>query len=84
MHHYDQRWPRWRAPSPVEARFAVGERVCIVGAPESYGYNGCVGTIVAIDGVQIHVQVDDPPGDMTCTTFYREELTHAPDVPSAE
>lgn len=63
-----------RSLRPTATRFMVGQRVCIVGAPESYGYNGRTGTIVAIDGFQVSVDVDDPPDDMNCTTFYYEEL----------
>lgn len=74
MRSYDQRQPRFGPPARATTSFAVGQRVRIVGAPDSYGYNGCTGTVVAIDGSHIHVQVDDPPGDMRCTTFYREEL----------
>ncbi|HWQ14847.1 MAG TPA: hypothetical protein VNL77_18755 [Roseiflexaceae bacterium] len=84
MGHYDQRRPRSRPPSRDLTQFTVGERVAIVGAPASYGYNGRVGTIIAIDGIQIRVQVDDPPGDMTCSTFYQEELVRVREAPAED
>ena len=56
------------------AVFAVGERVRIVNAPTSYGYNGRVGVVAAIDGTQISVMTDEHPTDLRCTTFYPEEL----------
>jgi ribosomal protein L21E len=63
-------WPT----TGVARAFAVGERVRIVHAPTSYGYNGRVGIIVGIDDAQISVAVDEPPADLRCTTFYAEEL----------
>jgi hypothetical protein len=73
--------PRQRRPgiwpaTPVAHAFVVGERVRIVHAPTSYGYNGRAGTIMGIDGAQINVIVDEHPADMCCTTFYPEELEY--------
>jgi hypothetical protein len=58
----------------MAAALAVGERVRIVNAPASYGYNGRVGVIEAIDGSQICVRVDEHPADFRCSIFYVEEL----------
>lgn len=58
----------------MAAVFEVGERVRIVNAPASYGYNGRTGIVVGIDGTNISVMVDEHPDDMRCTTFYAEEL----------
>jgi ribosomal protein L21E len=63
-------WPA----NQVAITFAVGERVRIVHAPTSYGYNGRAGIVTGIDGAQINVIVDEHPVDMSCTTFYAEEL----------
>ena len=52
----------------------VGDRVRIVNAPASYGYNGRTGVIEVIDGAQISVRVDEHPADFHCSTFYAEEL----------
>ena len=56
------------------ATFEVGERVRIVNAPASYGYNGRAGVVAAIDGSQISVRVDKHPDDFHCDIFYAEEL----------
>jgi ribosomal protein L21E len=74
MSNSHQRRPGIRPATRVAAAFAVGERVRIVNAPVSYGYNGRAGIVVAIAGGQISVLVDEPPSDMRCTTFYTEEL----------
>ena len=69
---------RQRVGSPQPGRrgavFEVGERVRIVNAPASYGYNGRAGVVEAIDGAQISVQVDEHPADFHCSVFYAEEL----------
>lgn len=62
-----------QAPLPGDA-FVVGERVRIVRAPASYGYNGRIGIVVAVSGTEISVEVDEHPADTHCTTFYTEEL----------
>jgi hypothetical protein len=69
-----QRRPRIWQETRKAAAFAIGERVRIVHAPASYGYNGRAGIVVGIEGVQISVMVDDHPIDMRCTTYYAEEL----------
>ena len=74
MSNYYQRRPALRPARPAAPTFAIGERVRIVQAPESYGYNGRTGSIVGLDGAQIIVLVDEHPVDMRCTTFYAEEL----------
>jgi hypothetical protein len=58
----------------MAAAFVVGERVRIVNAPGSYGYNGRTGIVVGVDGTQINLMVDEHPDDMYCTAFYAEEL----------
>lgn len=60
------------------AHFAVGDRVVIVGAPGSYGYNGRAGTVIGVDGAAVDVTVDDPPDDIVCTRFFCEELAPMP------
>jgi hypothetical protein len=74
MSNNQQRRPDIRPATPVATAFVVGERVRIVHAPASYGYNGRAGIVVEIDGPQISVMVDEHPTDMHCTTFYTEEL----------
>lgn len=74
MSNYHQRRPGIRPATRVAAAFVVGERVRIVNAPASYGYNGRAGTVVAIFGAQISVMADEHPADTRCTTFYAEEL----------
>lgn len=74
MRHTDQRRPHVGTAPDALPPFVVGDRVLVVGAPASYGYNGRTGTVVTVDGPQIYVEVDQPPGDMSCTTFYPEEL----------
>jgi len=74
VNNYHQRRPGIRQETPMAAAFMVGERVRIVNAPASYGYNGRAGTVVAIGGAQISVMVDEHPADMRCTAFYAEEL----------
>ena len=74
MNNPHQRRPGM-GPAPDEsAPFTIGERVRIVKAPASYGYNGCTGVVVGIAGSQISLSVDMHPTDMYCTTFYAEEL----------
>ena len=74
MNNYRQRragiWPAQR----MDAALAIGERVRIVNAPASYGYNGRAGVVEAIDGSQISVRVDEHPADFHCSVFYVEEL----------
>jgi hypothetical protein len=82
MRHADQRRPHVGTAPNLPPLFAPGDRVLVVGAPASYGYNGRTGTVVTVDGPQIHVRVDQPPGDMSCTTFYPEELALAPGTPA--
>ena len=74
MSNPQQRRPVHRPATRRALAFSVGERVRIVNAPGSYGYNGRAGTIVGVDGAQISVLVDEPPADLRCTTFYAEEL----------
>lgn len=74
MSEYYQRRFGFSQASQATTRFVVGQRVRIMHAPESYGYNGRAGVIVAISGKQISVLVDEQPADMRCTTFYAEEL----------
>ena len=74
MNNYHQRRPRIWQETRMAAAFVVGERVRIVHAPASYGYNGRAGIVVGIDGAQISVIVDEHPADMRCTAFYAEEL----------
>jgi hypothetical protein len=74
MSNIRQRRPGLSGASRVAAAFMVGERVRIVRAPASYGYNGRTGSVTAVDGVQISVMVDEHPTDLRCTTFYPEEL----------
>ncbi|MFO7168387.1 MAG: hypothetical protein DIU80_010215 [Chloroflexota bacterium] len=80
MRHYDQRRKRYGPAAQAQTVFRVGDQVSIVRAPLSYVYNGRAGVVVAVDGQHIHVQVEDPPGDMACTVFYAEELAHAGDA----
>jgi hypothetical protein len=63
-----------RPAAQAGATFVVGERVRIVNAPTSYGYNGRAGLVEAIDGSQISVLVDEHPADFRCSVFYAEEL----------
>jgi ribosomal protein L21E len=72
--NYYQWRARIRPALRAAATFVVGERVRIVNAPLSYGYNGRVGIVVGVDGAQINVLVDEHPTDMRCTMFYAEEL----------
>jgi hypothetical protein len=71
--NYHQR-PASERATRAAATFVVGERVRIVNAPASYGYNGRAGIVVAIAGPQISVMADEHPIDIRCTTFYAEEL----------
>ena len=70
-----RRFASRQAPLSSDA-FVVGERVRIVRAPASYGYNGRIGIVVAVSGTEISVEVDEHPADTRCTTFYAEELEH--------
>jgi hypothetical protein len=72
--YYHQQRRGIRRETGRAAVFVVGERVRIVHAPASYGYNGRAGIVVGIDAAQISVMVDQHPADMRCTTFYAEEL----------
>ena len=74
MGDYFQRRRDIRRSAPAATAFVVGERVRVVKAPASYGYNGRAGIIVEIAGAQISVLVDEHPLDTHCTTFYAEEL----------
>ena len=74
MSHNHQRHAGIQPSKHLAAALVVGERVRIVNAPASYGYNGRVGVIEAIDGSQISVRVDEPPADFRCSIFYIEEL----------
>lgn len=74
MSNYHQRRAGSQPPTRLAAPFTVGERVRIVKAPASYGYNGRAGVVEAIDGAQISVRVDEAPADFQCSTFYVEEL----------
>ncbi len=73
MSNHHQRRASSMQPLHIAA-FEVGERVRLVNAPASYGYNGRVGVIEAIDGSQISVRVDEHPADFRCSIFYVEEL----------
>jgi hypothetical protein len=73
MRNYHQRRAGSLQPTRLVA-FEVGERVRIVNAPASYGYNGRAGVVEAIDGSQISVRVDEHPADFRCGIFYAEEL----------
>ena len=74
MNNYHQRRAGIQPPKRMVAALVVGERVRIVNAPESYGYNGRAGVVEAIDGSQISVRVDEHPADFRCSIFYVEEL----------
>ena len=74
MSKYHQRRYGIRPATRRAVAFAVGDRVRIVHAPTSYGYNGRAGIVVAIADTQISVMVDEHPADYRCTTFYAEEL----------
>ncbi len=74
MNNYRQRHTGIGPSKRMMAALAVGERVRIVNAPASYGYNGRAGVIDAIDGLQISVRVDEHPADCRCNIFYIEEL----------
>jgi ribosomal protein L21E len=74
VNNYHQRRPGLRPAARLATAFVVGERVRIVHAPTSYGYNGRAGIVIGIDGNQISLLVDEHPPDMRCTTFYAEEL----------
>ena len=74
MSNYHQRRAGIQPSKQMAAALLVGERVRIVSAPASYGYNGRVGIITAVDGEQISVTVDERPADIQCSTFYAEEL----------
>ena len=74
MSNYREPRPSSRPAAKSNAAFAAGERVRIVNAPASYGYNGRAGLIEAIDGSQISVLVDNHPADFRCSVFYVEEL----------
>lgn len=74
MSNYHQRRAGGRQLPRLVAAFEVGERVRIVNAPASYGYNGRAGVVESIDGSQISVLVDEHPADFHCSTFYVEEL----------
>jgi len=71
--HFMRRVGGRQGPLPGDA-FVVGERVRIVRAPASYGYNDRVGIVVAVSGTEISVEVDEHPAETRCTTFYAEEL----------
>ena len=74
MNNSYQRRAGIQPPKRMVAALAVGERVRIVNAPASYGYNGRAGVVEAIDGSQISVRVDEHPADFRCSIFYVEEL----------
>jgi ribosomal protein L21E len=76
VNNYHQRRPGIRQETRMAVAFVVGERVRIVNAPSSYGYNGRAGIVVGVEGAQISVMVDEHPADMRCTAFYGEELEH--------
>lgn len=76
MSNYHRQRIGGRTPAPSGASFAVGERVLIVRAPGSYGYNGRAGVVQAVDGTQITLLVDEHPTDIHCSIFYAEELEH--------
>ena len=76
MNNSYQRRPRIWQETRKAAAFVIGERVRIVHAPASYGYNGRAGIVVGIDGTNISVMVDEHPDDLRCTAFYAEELGH--------
>lgn len=63
-------------PARQSAAFEVGERVRIIAAPASYGYNGRAGVVESIDGAQVSVRIDEHPANVRCSTFYTEELEH--------
>jgi hypothetical protein len=74
MSNYHQPRAGGRPAAQGNVAFVVGERVRIVKAPASYGYNGRAGLVEAIDGSQISVLVDEHPADFRCSVFYAEEL----------
>jgi ribosomal protein L21E len=74
MSNYHQRRAGILPLKQMVAALVVGERVRIVNAPASYGYNGRTGVVEAIDGSQISVRVDEHPADFRCSIFYIEEL----------
>ena len=74
MSNFHQRRSGIPGATRVAAAFVVGERVRIVNAPDSYGYNGRGGIVVAVAGPQISVMADEHPTGIRCTTFYAEEL----------
>jgi hypothetical protein len=74
MNNYHQRRSGIGPAPHASAPFAIGERVRIVKAPASYGYNGRAGIVIGVVGNQISMTVDSHPSDMHCTTFYAEEL----------
>ena len=65
MRNYHQRRAGILPPKRIAAALAVGERVQIVNAPASYGYNGRAGVVEAVDGSQISVRVDKHPAEAT-------------------
>lgn len=74
MSNYHPQRAGSQQPTRRVVTFEVGERVRIVNAPSSYGYNGRSGVVEAIDGSQISVQADEHPADFRCSIFYAEEL----------
>ena len=74
MNNLHQRRAGIRPPQRMVAALVVGERVRIVNAPTSYGYNGRAGVVESIDGSQISVRVGEHPADFRCNIFYIEEL----------
>jgi hypothetical protein len=74
MNNYYRRRAGTQPAKRAEPILAVGDRVLIVNAPTSYGYNGRSGVVEAIDGSQVSVRVDEHPDNIHCSTFYVEEL----------
>ena len=74
MNNYHRQRVGGQPPSRLATIFEIGERVRIVNAPASYGYNGRAGVVEAVDGSQISVRVDEHPADFHCSVFYAEEL----------
>ena len=74
MSNYHQRRHGIPPATRVRAAFVVGERVRIVNAPASYGYNGRAGIVVGTSGAKVSLLVDRHPANIRCTTFYAEEL----------
>jgi ribosomal protein L21E len=74
MNNNHRRRPGIQPTSHACTTFVPGERVRIVKAPASYGYNGRTGIVIGVAGVQVSVMADTHPADIQCTTFYAEEL----------